>query len=106
MPVAALAERASVSSNHLAAQYTSYVGVTPKRLARIYRFARLILSIDPLHPIGWAELAAAVGYFDQPHLINEFKAFTGHTPTAYLSLRRRFPAERGYPPDMGPMPAE
>lgn len=103
--IAALVDRAGVSSNHLAAQYTSHVGVTPKRLARIYRFARLILSIDPTRPIGWAEFAAAVGYFDQPHLINEFKDFTGHTPTAYLALRRRFPAERNFPPDMGPMPA-
>ena len=32
-------------------------------------------------------------------------AFTGHTPSAYLALRRRFPAEPGFPPDMGPMPA-
>jgi hypothetical protein len=32
--------------------------------------------------------------------------FTGHTPTEYLALRRRFPAEEGFPPDAGPMPAE
>ena len=106
VPVRALTDGAGVSSNHLAAQFTSHVGVTPKRLARIYRFARLILSVDASHPVGWSELAQAVGYFDQAHLINEFKDFTGHTPTAYLALRRRFPVERGFPPDNGPMPAE
>jgi hypothetical protein len=36
----------------------------------------------------------------------EFKDFTGHTPTAYLALRRRFPAEQGFPPDSGPMPTD
>lgn len=106
VPVAALAERSGVGGNHLAVQFTSHVGVTPKKLARIYRFARLILSVDAGRPVGWAELAQAVGYFDQPHLINEFKDFTGLTPTSYLALRRRHPAERGFPPDMGPMPVE
>jgi AraC-like DNA-binding protein len=106
VPVAALAEAAGVSGNHLAAQFKSHVGVTPKRVARIYRFARLILSVDALRPVDWPELAHTAGYFDQAHFSREFKDFTGHTPTEYLALRRRFPAEPGFPPDSGPMPAD
>jgi AraC-like DNA-binding protein len=104
--VGALADGAGVSGNHLATQFKSHLGVTPKRMARIYRFARVILSIDALHPVDWAQLAQAAGYFDQAHFNKEFKDFTGHTPTAYLNLRRRFPAEKGFPPDNGPMPAD
>jgi AraC-like DNA-binding protein len=104
--VGALADAAGVSGNHLAALFTSHVGVTPKRVARIYRFARLILSVDALRPVDWSQLAHAAGYFDQAHFSREFKDFTGHTPTQYLALRRRFPAEPGFPPDSGPMPAE
>jgi AraC-like DNA-binding protein len=104
--VGALADGAGVSGNHLATQFKSHVGVTPKRVARIYRFARLILSVDALHRVDWSELAQAAGYFDQAHFSKEFKDFTGHTPTAYLALRRRFPAEKGFPPDNGPMPAD
>ncbi|WP_433519157.1 DUF6597 domain-containing transcriptional factor [Nonomuraea sp. CA-143628] len=106
VPVGALADAAGVSGNHLAAQFKSHVGVTPKRVARIYRFARLILSVDALRPVDWSRLAQTAGYFDQAHFSKEFKDFTGHTPTEYLALRRRFPAERGFPPDSGPMPAE
>ncbi len=106
VPVGALTDAAWVSGNHLATQFKTHVGVTPKRVARIYRFARLILSVDALRPVDWSELALTAGYFDQAHLIREFKDFTGHTPTGYLALRRRFPAEQGFPPDHGPMPAD
>ncbi len=104
--VGALAESAGVSGNHLATQFKSHVGVTPKRVARIYRFARLILSVDARSPVDWSRLAQTAGYFDQAHFNREFKDFTGHTPTEYLELRRRFPAEQGFPPDNGPMPAD
>lgn len=103
--VGALTDAAGVSSTHLATQFKSHVGVTPKRVARIYRFARLILSVDALRPVDWPELAHTAGYFDQAHFSREFKDLTGHTPTEYLALRRRFPAEAGFPPDSGPMPA-
>lgn len=106
VPVSALTDAAGVSGTHLAAQFKSHVGVTPKRVARIYRFARLIVSVDARRPVDWAELAHTAGYFDQAHFSREFKDFTGHTPTEYLALRRRYPAEPGYPPDLGPMPAD
>jgi AraC-like DNA-binding protein len=106
VPVGALTDAAGVSGNHLATQFKSHVGVTPKRVARIYRFARLILSVDALRPVDWSELAQTAGYFDQADFSREFKDFTGHTPTEYLALRRRFPAEQGFPPDRGPMPAD
>jgi AraC-like DNA-binding protein len=91
-----------VSSSHLATQYKQHVGITPKRMARIYRFAQLILSVDPSRPVDWTEAAHAAGYFDQAHFSKEFKDFTGHTPTEYLALRRRFPAQQ----DGSPIPAE
>lgn len=104
--VGALSDGAGVSDNHLATQFKVHVGVTPKRMARIYRFARLILSVDARRPVDWSTLAHAAGYFDQAHFSKEFKEFTGHTPTEFLAVRRRFPAERGFPPDSGPMPAD
>ena len=104
--VGALTDGAGVSASHLATAFKSHVGVTPKRMARIYRFARLILSVDARQAVDWSQLAHAAGYFDQAHFSREFKEFTGHTPTAYLRLRRRFPADKNFPPDNGPMPAD
>ncbi len=62
--------------------------------------------MDALCPVDWPELAQTAGYFDQAHFGREFKDFTGRTPTEYLALRRRFPAQQGFPPDSGPMPAD
>jgi AraC-like DNA-binding protein len=106
VPVGALADAAGVSGNHLATLFKSHVGVTPKRVARIYRFAQLILSVDALRPVDWSDLAHTAGYFDRAHFSREFKDFTGHTPTEYLAVWRRFPLERGGPQDYGPMPAD
>lgn len=104
--IAALANAAGVSGNHLTDQFRSHIGVTPKRVARIYRFARLILSVDARLPVDWSALALRAGYFDQAHFGKEFKDFTGCTPTQFLALRRRLPAEPDFPPDAGPMPAD
>nr|WP_205629392.1 AraC family transcriptional regulator [Jiangella muralis] len=101
-----LSATAGVSSTHLAHRFKDLVGVTPKRLARTYRFAATVLAIDPAGPVDWAELAGRAGYFDQAHLGHEFRTFTGLTPTRYVDVRRRFLREHpGHALDVGPLPA-
>jgi transcriptional regulator GlxA family with amidase domain len=62
--------------------------------------------VDARHPVDLPKLAESAGYFDQAHFSKEFNDFTGHTPTAYVALRRRFPADKAFPPDNGPRPAD
>ncbi|WP_313716968.1 AraC family transcriptional regulator [Arsenicicoccus bolidensis] len=85
-----LSVAAGVSSTHLAQRFKEVVGVTPKRLARSYRFAATLLSLDPAERIDWADLAAGAGFFDQAHFGHEFREFTGLTPTEYVGVRQRF----------------
>lgn len=93
LSIARLTEAAGVSSTHLATRFKDLVGITPKRLARTYRFARVVSSIDTARDVDWAEVAHRAGYHDQPHFNHELRRFTGLTPTDYLDLRRRFAAE-------------
>jgi AraC-like DNA-binding protein len=102
-----LSAAAGVSSTHLAQRFKELIGVTPKRLARIYRFTTTAFSINPAGPIDWADLAARAGYFDQAHFAHEFRAFTGLTPTRYIDVRRRFLREHpGHVLDGWPLPAD
>ncbi|MFE5408215.1 helix-turn-helix domain-containing protein [Microbacterium sp. NPDC056569] len=90
MPISDLGMGTRASSTYLAKRFKDVVGVTPKRLARSYRFTFTVLAIDVAAPIDWGEVAAGAGYFDQAHFIHEFREFTGLTPTQYVEVRRRF----------------
>ncbi|MET8862269.1 helix-turn-helix domain-containing protein [Nonomuraea sp. NPDC004580] len=101
-----LSAAAGVSSTHLAQRFKDLIGLTPKRLARTYRFAATVTAIDPMGPIDWGDLATRAGYFDQAHFTHEFRTFTGLTPTRYVEVRRRFLHEHpGHALNVGPLPA-
>lgn len=61
------------------------VGVSPKAYARLMRFRRAVRAAREDRAASWASIAAMVGYYDQAHLIEEFRAIAGATPRAFLS---------------------
>ena len=102
-----LSVAAGVSSTHLAQRFKELIGVTPKRLARTYRFAATVFAINPAGPIDWAEVAAAGGYYDQAHFGHDFREFTGFTPTRYVEVRRQFLRDHpGHVLEGWPLPAD
>lgn len=62
--------------------------MSPRALARLLRLQRLLAGIDVGGDIEWADLAVELGWFDQAHLIRDFKRHTGVTPTRYLAAQR------------------
>ena len=88
MPIGDLSVAAGVGSTHLAQRFKELIGVTPKRLARTYRFAATVFAINPAGPVDWGDLAAGAGYFGQAHFGHEFRAFAGLTPTRYVEVRQ------------------
>jgi AraC-like DNA-binding protein len=88
-PIKALSDQIGISQKHLDAHFRRMVGVSPKTLARIYRFQHVLHSIDPTRPVDWAAVAYDALYYDQSHFNRDFAAFSGLSPTEYLRLRRQ-----------------
>lgn len=76
------------SQKHLIQQCKKMIGVSPKLLARINRFHRMLHTVDPSHPVNWTEIAHQWHYYDQSHFNRDFQAFSGQTPSQYLHLRQ------------------
>jgi AraC-like DNA-binding protein len=73
------------SRRHLATVTNRELGLAPKALARVLRFGRAYAMRDRAATQGWAAVAAECGYYDQAHLIRDFHAFAGTTPSASVS---------------------
>lgn len=71
------------SRRHFAARSSALTGVTPKVLARLARYRRLLDGLTAADQRSWAERALDAGYCDQSHMVREFTAFTGLAPSAY-----------------------
>lgn len=84
--VRAVAEQMGVGERRLQQIFRSHVGLAPRtwgRLVRMHECLRLLRGdADP----AWSRVAARAGFYDQAHLINEFRAFCGLTPEQF---RRR-----------------
>jgi AraC-like DNA-binding protein len=93
--VADVRDRLGATPARFIARFADAVGLTPKRFARLRRFQRVLRALDVGAGVDWADVAAAGGFADQAHLVNEFRAFAGITPTQY---RPREPGEPNHVP--------
>ena len=67
--------------------FRDQVGLTPKVYWRLQRFRHVVQRVHRAPGVGWADLALECGYYDQAHLIRDFRAFSGLSPSAYLVRR-------------------
>jgi AraC-like DNA-binding protein len=72
-------------SNRSATRSRDAVGVGPRSWRRLIRFERLTKRLAATLSPDWPALAQETGYYDQPHMIREFKEFAGLTPGEHLS---------------------
>jgi len=86
--IGALAREIGCSRKYLAARFREHVGLPPGSVARVMRFERAARLLGRAgRAVRWSELALECGYYDQAHLIRDFRRFTGTTPGAFLRDR-------------------
>ena len=90
LEIGALAGELGWSHKHMISQFRDQLGAPPKRIGRILRLQRAIQRITANPAPGWVELAVDCGYFDQSHLIREFRQIAGCTPEEFVRLQLPF----------------
>jgi AraC-like DNA-binding protein len=86
--IGALAGELGWSRKHLVARFREQIGLPPKAVARIVRFQRALAMLRADIDRSSADVAYATGYYDQAHLINEFVALSGQTPSELVRTPR------------------
>jgi AraC-like DNA-binding protein len=77
-----LAAQFGLSERQLERRFMSWIGMSPKAVARVVRLQRIAAHFHS--GLSWAEIALETGFSDQAHMVREFRAMTGQTPTRFL----------------------
>lgn len=82
------------SRRHLLTRFQAQIGLAPKPAARVVRLQRAAGMLVPIMASGGpgsavrrplADVAADCGFSDHAHLVREFRAMAGCTPSEYLA---------------------
>ncbi|MCR8630425.1 helix-turn-helix domain-containing protein [Paenibacillus radicis (ex Xue et al. 2023)] len=79
-----LADKEVISARHMNRIFYQWIGTSPKRFCDVVRFQAIIDCIQSSRRIDGVSLALDHGYFDQAHMIRDFKRFYGDSPLAAL----------------------
>lgn len=77
-------------------KFSRQLGISPKLFARVVRFGAVMDAAEGSPAPDWGRIAAEFGFADQPHLVREFKAFAGLTPTSYHAETQVARADVGF----------
>jgi transcriptional regulator GlxA family with amidase domain len=96
--VAGVADQLGLSSRQLQRRFRDAVGISPKLFSRMQRFQRVFQAMEARtaesERLDWVSTAMDCGYYDQAHLIRDFREFSGKAPMALLAgeldLARQF----------------
>lgn len=79
-----IAATLNLSERTIERLFREYVGISPKLFSRIARFQSFLRSVENSPQSGLLDLAIEAGYYDQSHMIREFRSFTRRSPTEFF----------------------
>jgi AraC-like DNA-binding protein len=80
--IRAIARHAAMSLSSLERHFRAAVGATPKKLSRLARLQHVCRLWDTGRTL--TEIAFEAGYCDQPHMVRDFRLFTGVSPEEFF----------------------
>jgi len=80
--VESVAKQLGVTPRHLRRAFSESIGIGPKEFARTVRLQRAVRKAST--STDWGRIAVDSGYYDQAHLIADFRDLVGLTPGAFV----------------------
>ncbi|MFD2515928.1 helix-turn-helix domain-containing protein [Pontibacter locisalis] len=77
-----VADEACMSFRQLERKFKERLGMPPKLFLKLIRFSKAYRMHESQPALRWTDIAHINGYFDQAHLIRDFRQFTGVAPRA------------------------
>ena len=82
-----IAREAGLSQRRFIQVFAREVGMSPKLFYRVRRFRQALETVRHSAAPNWAQVAVDCGYYDQSHLIHDFRFFSNLSPTEYVRQR-------------------
>ncbi len=79
-----MARSHGLSRQQFARRFRGTAGLPPKLFARITRFQTLVHVLLSTDVSRWASVSTSLGFYDQAHMVNDFRAFAGSPPTVFF----------------------
>lgn len=81
MPIEKVASFSCLSLKQFERKCKERIGMNPKMFARILKFSKAYRLHESCPQLNWTQIAYEAGYYDQMHMIRDFKTFAGVNPS-------------------------
>lgn len=80
-----LEDETNYSACYLRRIFKGFHGISPKQFAQYIRFQNLLMQADK-EGVRYEQVALDCGYYDEPHMMKEFKKYSGVTLEQYRKM--------------------
>lgn len=91
VPMDTLVEETGYSACYIRRSFERVHGVAPKTFEKFIRFQNVLHQINYKADKSYEEIALECGYYDQAHMMHEFRRFAGVTPKVYREITAKTP---------------
>ena len=81
-----LSNELNMSQQTMGVHFKNQVGVDAKNFCRLIRFKQAVKMKIYNPSLSWTSITYSCGFYDQMHLIKDFKNFTGLSPNEFLRI--------------------
>ncbi|MFV0588338.1 DUF6597 domain-containing transcriptional factor [Bacteroides reticulotermitis] len=83
LPLTEVAYKSCLSLRHLERKFKVAVGTSPKAFSKVVKFQHTVSYLERNKDTSLFHTAIDCGYYDQAHLIKEFKTLSGDSPSYF-----------------------